>query len=140
MMTSPPNPMNTSQISSIVTDEKSQFAVPVQFIPCRDFTTFEAEFAVTEGDLVFHFKVTPEVQALDNPSKYWLEDFSKALDTVAQEVFKASFPRLRAAYTEEMASWYLRAEGAGMLLDPHALAYRFLDALDAALDARMQKP
>ena len=112
---------------------------PLQFIKFTDYTTFSAELAITEGDLVYHFYVTAEVNALPDARVYWYEVFAQVLERVAQEYFKATAPRLKAAYTQEQASWWLRAFGFGMVLDPHKLAYGFLHVLDAALDLEMEK-
>ncbi len=104
-------------------------------MPVTDLTTFAAEVAVTEGDLVYHFYVTDEVNAGPDPKRYWLETFPAVLEQTAKNYFKADFPRLKAAYTEEKASWWLRAFGFGRVLEPHKMALRFCDELDAALDA-----
>ena len=56
---------------------------------------------------------------------------------MAEEYFQATYPRLKAAYTEEQASWWMRAYGFGQLLDPHKFAYGFFDKLDEALDAAL---
>lgn len=116
----------------------------VHFIPITEYTTFRADLAVTEGDLVFHFYVTPEVngRASPSPQAYWLGNtciFANTLAVVAAEYFNAGYPRLKACYTEEFASWWLRAAGFGQKLDPHKFAYDFLERLDAALDAAISK-
>jgi hypothetical protein len=113
--------------------------LPLTFIAIDGYTTFRAEFAITEGDLVFHFFVTDEVQALQSPKKYWHELFPQALSDVADKHFNVTFPRLKAAYTPEQASWWMRAVGFGKVLDPHRFSYKFFDALDSALDAAMPK-
>lgn len=113
--------------------------LPLSFIPIEDYTTYRAEFAITEGDIVFHFFVTEEVQKLPDPQKYWYEVFPNALAEVADAHFRVGFPRLRAAYTPEQASWWMRAGGFGKVLDPHRFSYKFFDALDAALDKEMPK-
>ena len=41
--------------------------LPLQFTRVLDYTTFAAEFAIKDGDLVFHFFVTDEVNELPNP-------------------------------------------------------------------------
>ncbi len=108
--------------------------LPLHFIPVRDYTTFSLEFAITEGDIVFHFYATNEVNALPDPAKYWKETFPNTLSTSVESYFKATYPRIKAAYTEEHASWWMRAYGFGHVLDPHGFVYKFLDELDAALD------
>jgi hypothetical protein len=108
----------------------------IHFIDVTEYTTFRAELAVTEGDLVFHFYPTNEVHALKlpTPEKYWKEVFAAVLEPVAKQYFNAEEPRLKAAYTAEQASWWMRAFGFGQVLDPHKLAYGFLEVLDKALD------
>lgn len=113
--------------------------LPLMFIAIDGYTTFRAEMAITEGDIVFHFYPTDEVQKLPKANHYWRELFPNALSAVSEEYFKVTFPRLKAAYTEEKASWWMRAFGFGKLLDPHKFAYRFFDVLDAALDGEMDK-
>lgn len=117
--------------------ENDQAVLPVAFIKVP-YTTFLAEFAIVDGDLVFHFFLSPEVQAHRDAKVYWDSIFPAFLDPVAKEVFKADFPRLKAAKVAEFEidSWWLRAFGFGYVLDPHKLAYRFLDALDLALDKK----
>lgn len=113
--------------------------LPLQFIPITEYTTFRAELAIADGDLIFHFYVTGEVNALREPKKYWLEFFPAVLEPVAKTYFNAEFPRLKAAYTEEQASWWFRAFGFGHVLEPHKFAYGFLEKLDAALDEAISK-
>lgn len=135
-----PATLNPNQVTSAVEGEQTGTlpVMPIQFIPVTDLTTFAAEVAITEGDFVYHFYVTPEVNAGTDPHKYWLETFPQILEQTAKEYFKAEFPRVRAAYTEEKASWWMRAFGFGMVLDPHKLALSFCDALDSALDKATQ--
>jgi hypothetical protein len=117
-------------------EKENQLPVlPIRFQEVLGYTTFAAEYAVSEGDIIFHFFVTLEVQKMPEPKKYWLETFPEVFDRVAQEHFQAQFPRLKAAYTEEKASWWMRAFGFGMVLEPHQLAHSFFDKLDQELDA-----
>lgn len=131
--------LSPNQVASTVEGEqRAQLPVlPLLFIAVREYTTFAAEYAVTEGDLVFHFYVTDEVNKLTNPKVYWLERFPEILEPVVKEFFNADFPRVKAAYTEEKASWWLRAFGFGMVLDPHAFVDKFFNSLDAALEGAM---
>lgn len=122
--------------STMKAEQKTELpAIPIQFMPVADLTTFSAEVAVTEGDLVYHFYPTDEVQKMPGAAKYWKDVFPQVLEQTAKSYFNADFPRLKAAYTEEKASWWLRAYGFGLVLDPHKLALRFCDVLDEALDA-----
>ncbi len=128
-------------------DDATKKGVPVfaiHFIDITEYTTFRAQLAITDGDLVFHFYVTEEVNARTQPTpaEYWLGDtciFANTLAAVAQEYFNADYPRLKACYTAEQVSWWLRAYGFGQMLDPHKFAYTFLERLDAALDAAISK-
>lgn len=124
------------QASSMITAERAIPAVPIQFIPITEYTTFRAEMAIVDGDLVFHFYITEEAneRATPAPHKYWLVMFPVVLSKTAEKYFNAEFPRLKAAYTEEQKSWWMRAFGFGQVLDPHKMGYGFLAALDTALD------
>ena len=109
----------------------------VAFTKVEDYTTFVAEFGVKDGDLIFHFYLTPELdeQPKDGPvAVYWMSRFPRVLDGTAQDFFKTGPPRLQAKYTQEMQSWWLRAQGFGENLEPDKLAYAFLETLDRDLD------
>ena len=118
----------------LVMAEGTKPVQPILFTQYTDFTTFSAEVAVKDGSLVFHFYATDEVNKSPDPHEYWLKVFPRVLDETARDFFKADFPTLKAAYTEEKASWWLEAKGFGMKLAPYTLAERFFDRLDAALD------
>lgn len=125
---------------SAVQDSPAELPVlPLSFIQVNDYTTFRAEFAITEGDIVYHFFITAEINGLVNPRRYWDELFPSKLQDVAREYFKADFPRLQAQYIPEMASWWFRAKGYGAKLDPHRFSYRFFDLFDEALEGEMAK-
>lgn len=113
----------------------------LSFIKFTEYTTFQGEFAITDGDLVFHFDRTPECRALPQAKRdvYWQRTFAVALNDVAQAVFAAGPPQLQAQFIDDpdigiVQSWWFRANGFGHLLEPHKKVYSFLDALDAALD------
>lgn len=99
-----------------------------------NYTTFKAEYALHDGNLVFHF-YPPKSHSQRDVSSYWTQVFPTVLDRVAQEVFEATAPRLQAKYTVEFQSWWLRALSYDHLVDVQAFVTRFLDALDAGLDA-----
>lgn len=129
---------------TLTTEQDSQQGVaPLQFIQVPDYTTFKAEFALTEGDIIFHFFMTPEVEKLRNVRVYWANTFPGVLEPVAKKIFNAEYPRIKAQHVHDaemkIDSWWFRAYGFGHLLDPDALAYRFLDALDAGIEAEMKK-
>src|ERR1051325_4529578 len=66
----------------------------VKFTPVNDFTTFTAEYAMKDNDLVIHFYLPADLRG---PANYWMELFPKALDRVAQEHFMATKPRIKAS-------------------------------------------
>lgn len=100
-----------------------------QFIRVEDYTTFVAEWMMQDGNIVVHF--FPLEGTLVS---YWTVDFPAALDRVAQEVFKATAPRLQAKYTEELRSWWLRALKYDHVISVSGLMETFFDSLDHALD------
>lgn len=104
---------------------------PLAFTEINDFTTFKAEYAFDGGDIILHFFPSPE---REGDTHYWLQLFPAVLDPVAREVFDATAPRLTAAYTEEMDSWWLRARNYWHILDKEVLTLRFLEKLDQTLD------
>lgn len=102
------------------------------------YTTFKAEYAVIGADLIFHFFATEEVNKLPDPWRYWKRSFPDALQVVATEHFGSSYPRIKAAYSEDLASWWLRANGYEQIMDLNDYAKRFLAKLDAALDSAVR--
>lgn len=85
-------------------------------------------------DYVAHFY--PPEDAPNGPAlkKFWLETFPATLSEVAMSSFSAGPDRLKAAYTEEVASWWFRAYGfAAEGLDPSAKIEKFFAKLDQAL-------
>ena len=127
----------------------------VQFTQVNDYTTFRAEFAIEEGDFIFHFFLAPEVLARAQElqgdihkkqllelealvKKYWLDSFPRSLDIVARNFFQAGPERLKATYIDdyELKYWWLRCQGyADQGLNPEARCQAFLEKLDQALDA-----
>jgi hypothetical protein len=104
--------------------------IPLRFIQVGDYTTFLAEYTMDGDDYVVHFFPTEEHKDV----AYWRNTFPSALDAVAQDHFQAKPPKLRAAFTEEMNSWWLRADDYGHVVDKDKFIHRFLDRLDQALD------
>ena len=105
-----------------------------------DMYSFRAEYTVKDQDMIFHFYLPTHAEAgLKTPEgrqawmDYLLHRFPTKLNVVAQEHFGATAPRLQAKYTEEVASWWLKAQGFGLSSDPNLLATRFFEKLDAAL-------
>ncbi len=86
---------------------------PIAFEP-SSCPAFRAEVGTDGVDFVFHF-YPPEGMTR---AAYWLEDFPAALDVVARSFFRALPPTLRAAYTPELGSWWMRADGFARPLAP----------------------
>lgn len=124
------------------TAEDVERAIP-KFISW-DYRSFKADFAVVNGDIIIQFylpawipslvgdlkKADPRVQAAW--SAYWLEAFPAQLSPQAKEYFHADVPRLVAKYTEEVASWWFRAQGFGSVMNPQGLVAGFLLKFDQA--------
>lgn len=116
----------------------------IQFKQVQAFTTFIAEYAVQDGAYILHFFPPRERYIHTGNGRYqvhgeflirWQRSFPAVLSPVAEEYFQATQPRLQAAYTAEMFSWWLKAAGFAERLDPDAYIMRFFEKLDAALDA-----
>lgn len=116
-----------------MTSEAEYGVAALQFTKVRDYTTFDAEYAVVGDDIVFHFFLPDDQTQVDAHSSYWLKQFPGALEQVAQSYWEATYPRLKAAYTEELSSWWLRCYGFANNGDPELRAQRFLEKLDEAL-------
>lgn len=141
----------------LIPDEHRDNVAAVQFTLVDAYTTFRAEYAFVDSDIVLHFFVPVEAlvartgQAPPDDStrdawtrhfvendtllqQYWLEIFPAALERKATEVFLARPPRLVAAYTEEVASWWFKAVKF-CVLKPEDLIKTLLAKLDQDLDA-----
>lgn len=117
----------------------------IQFTQVEDFTTFLAEYALVDGNIVLHFFPPREAFELSNTTqtprisaeylRYWKRTFPEVLSPVAEEFFKATAPVLTATYIEEMTSWWMRANGYAHRLDPEGFIRLFFAELDRSLDA-----
>lgn len=115
-------PMEASRIAD---------AVP-KFTPCEEFTTFSAEYALQDGNIVIHFFLPRDFKGAQD---YWTMKFPRALDPTAQSYFKATAPRLQAKYTEELKSWWFRASGYDHIIDWQKFVESFFEELDRALES-----
>lgn len=107
----------------------------MSFTRVSDYTTFEAEYCITlTGDIVFHFYLPETVSHLKAAELYWHTKFPEALDLTARTYWDAEFPRLKAAFTEEQNSWWLRCFGFGFIGDPEVRVQKFLEKLDSVLE------
>lgn len=128
--------MNQNPLENL-TGENDQAVSPLVFVPVDQYTTFRAEYASADADLVFHFYVKTK----DQVGTYWEKIFPHVLEVIAKEIFRADYPRLKAKRVDEFEidSWWFRAYGFGEVPDPLALVRRFLDGLDRALDKKNEK-
>lgn len=123
-------------------------SAPRVFVKVDNFSTFLAEYAFIDKDIVLHFFPSEEVHQSPKARPYWFDVFPKVLDPIARQSFGAEPPRLEAQFIEmaipsfipadqakPTPSWWLCAHGFTELLDPHGLVGRFLSSLDRALDA-----
>lgn len=116
----------------------------IKFTEVKGFTTFLAEYAVQDGSYIVHFFPPRERYVSTGGGKMqvhgeflvkWQRTFPKVLSPTAENYFGASQPRLQAAYTAEMFSWWLKAAGFAERLDPDGYIMKFFEELDSALDA-----
>ena len=109
---------------------------PVEFT-VQEFTCFRCEYALKDRDLIVHFFLPSNVteQTAGRYRDWWLKTFPLVLDKVAQDYFSAGPPRLAAKYTEEVASWWFKAQGYDHLLDPRGFLAKFLQVLDESCGA-----
>lgn len=128
---------NNATEGMVAIKDEGALAVPdaIHFVKYSG-SHFVAEYQLVDGNLVFHFYVHPahiQRYSAQELERWWLNGFAQCLDVLAQEYFDATAPRLQARYTEEVASWFLRALGFGHLLDPLAFALAFLEQFDGRL-------
>lgn len=77
------------------------------------YSSFKAEHALDGGSVIIHFFLpTRKVTEV-----YWKQLFAEGLNEVAQEHFQATAPRLVAKYTEELHSWWFKAQGYDHIID-----------------------
>lgn len=141
-MTQPTPPYNTPQeaLTALGNEHDTalsavQAAIPV-FTPIKAFTTFDAEYCRTEGTIVLHFFPPHDQQVT---AQYWRSDFADVLVTIAPEFFQATAPRLVASYTEELNSWWVRAQGYSHIIDIDQYMYQFFELMDEGLDAKFRQ-
>jgi hypothetical protein len=113
-----------------------------------DFTevkkkSFTAKYTIIGVDLIVQFFLpTHAEQHMPTPEgraawmDYWLKRFPPKLDVIARSHFEAEYPRLMVKWTDEVVSWWFKAQGFGSVTDPKQLAETFLEKLEASLQAR----
>jgi hypothetical protein len=127
--------MKETEATTLLSNQSEQGVAALQFTEDKQYTTFRAEHAFDGDDIVFHFYRTEE-----RPSdKYWSDTFPEGLSEIAQTVFKAGFPRLKAAFTKETDSWWMRAGGFAVEGLPEERIARFYKELDQALETRKDR-
>lgn len=99
------------------------------------YNGFRAEYHIPGESIVVHFYLPQNKRVTE---KYWKESFAAVLNVVGQEHFQAAAPRLVARYTEELQSWWFRAQGYGHIIDLHAYVESFFGKLDAHLAPALQ--
>ena len=110
--------------------------------PEKTFASFAPEYAVDNGDLVFHFFLPEQLQPFADRGdvvSYWKDKFPRVLDPVTREHFAAEYPRIRAAYVDDYGvnSWWMRATGFGdTLLDADSFVNRFYERLEKELNSK----
>lgn len=114
----------------------------VKFTQVEQYTTFLAEYALLDGDIVVHFfpskeayvKVADKYRVQEEALLYWQRTFPQVLSPVAEAYFHATLPVISAQYIPEMTSWYFRAGGFARRMQPDEFILKFFERLDDALD------
>ena len=123
-----------SKAKSLLKNEEAQGVEAIRFTKVTEYTTFDAEYAYVDNDIVFHFFLPDDVSHLQGVQEYWKNAFPAALDKVSQEHWDATYPRLQAAFTEELNSWWMRCFGFAQVGNPEARIKKFFDKLDKQID------
>jgi hypothetical protein len=129
-----PTSTTETEAKSLLSNQGDQGVQPLQFTRDNTYTTFESEHAFDEDDIVFHFFRATE----NSGDTYWKKVFPDVLSDVAQAVFEAGYPRLKAAFTDETDSWWMRANSFANTGLPEERVRRFYQKLDEALEARLK--
>lgn len=115
--------------------------VPVlEFVPTKR-SAFNAEVAVDDEDLVFHFFLPDHLSTFPVVGElafYWNDRFADVLNRVAQEHFQVGYPRLRAQHINDLGvnSWWLHAAGFAGAADLGDFVEKFYLALEAKLNSK----
>lgn len=156
-MTTPANRVNPSETAEVFSKFRAQAGgidvdadisnidkAVIQFTKVEQFTTFMAEYAFVDGNIVVHFFPPREAYVVSMTTqqpkvsvdflRYWQRTFPQVLSPVAEAFFKATMPIISATYVAEMTSWWMRANGFANGLEPDQLILNFFAELDAALD------
>jgi hypothetical protein len=126
--------ISEEKATSLLKSENAKGVSALQFTKVGEYTTFNAEYTFVDNDIVFHFFLPEELEHKPGAQEYWKTRFPAALDVASQTFWDANYPRLQAAFTEELNSWWLRCFGFGSIGDPEARVRKFLDKLDKQID------
>lgn len=117
----------------------------LKFTKVENFTTFLAEYVLSDGSIIVHFFPPREAYELSLSTqqprvtaeflRMWKKKFPLVLSPTAENYFLATYPVLAATYVEEMTSWWMRIGGYAGRTDVDEVIMRFFETLDAALDA-----
>lgn len=118
-----PTSMSSEDCVGILSDQAFQSVAELPFEK-KEYPLYLAEFALKEGNIIFHFFPKDTTKEKD-----WLEAFPEILSKIAQEYWNATYPRLEAMYTKELVSWCLIANGFAERFDPEGRSRKFLDLL-----------
>lgn len=100
------------------------------------YPAFNAEYALEGDNIVIHFFVPgPGIKITE---EYWTSLFADGLNAVGQDHFQATKPRLVARYTEELKSWWFKAQGYSHIIDVPRYVTRFFEKLDAHMAPALQ--
>lgn len=140
--------MSTTKILAPVEGSPPDEAVAVKrFTTCDRFTTFWAEYRVEGEDYVAHFFPSPEADPAFRTRVYWEQVFPQAMSDVAEQYFHATLPRIFAERVEGVIpstaspetpaslSWYFRARGFALRLQPDEFLVGFFRAIDARVES-----
>jgi hypothetical protein len=89
------------------------------------YDAFKVEYDYSSGDVIVHFYL-PARKVTEH---YWKVQFAEVLNEEGQEHFQATKPRLVARYTEELHSWWFKAQSYGHIIDLEAFVTRFFEKL-----------
>jgi len=115
----------------------------ISFTKVENYTTFVAEYAFIDGDIIIHFfppkeyytQINGVYKILDECLLIWKRKFPQVLSPSAEKYFLVSLPVIMAQYIPEMTSWYFKASGFARRVDPDAFVLHFLSFLDKSLDS-----
>lgn len=120
--------MTPTAISQTLRDDT--LPVPVLLFTGIECKHFDMQFAVDTNDIVFHFY--PKKGTTQN---FWLKVFPEVVEPLVMDFFNDKFPALKMAFTPELSSWWLRANGKAVIGDPGLKAKRLSELINDALDA-----